>query len=86
MRQIVNTTSSEFQKLVEQYTVYGIIIAILLMFMGKLSSRRRKDRNVIDGLRQEITETQEEVRKRYSILEDRIFFLEKNALYKEKLD
>jgi hypothetical protein len=86
MRQIVNTTSSEFQKLVEQYTVYGIIIAILLMFMGKLSSRRRKDRNVIDGLKQEITETQEEVRKRYSILEDRIFFLEKNALYKEKLD
>ena len=86
MRQIVNTTSSEFQKLVEQYTVYGIIIAILLMFMGKLSSRRRKDRIVIDGLKQEITETQEEVRKRYSILEDRIFFLEKNALYKEKLD
>jgi hypothetical protein len=86
MRQIVNTTSSEFQKLVEQYTVYGIIIAILLMFMGKLSSRRRKDRNEIDGLRQEITETQEELRKRYSVLDDRIFFLEKNALYKEKLD
>jgi hypothetical protein len=68
---------SEFQKLVEQYTIYGIIIAILLMFMGKLFSRRRKDRNEIDWLKQEITETQEEMRKRYTALDDRILFLER---------
>jgi len=69
-----------FQKLVEQYTVYGIIIAIFLMFTGKLLSRRRKDRKEIDCLK----EAQEEVRKRYTILEDRILLLE-NALYKQKL-
>jgi hypothetical protein len=48
------------------------------MFMGKLLSRRRKDRNEIDWLKKEITETQEEMRKRYSALEDRILFLERN--------
>lgn len=69
-----------FQKLVDQYTIYGLIIAILLMFMGKLLSRRRKDRNEIDCLKQEMTVIQEKVRKRYTILEDRILFLEKVPL------
>jgi len=65
---------------IEQYTVYALIIAILLMFMGKLLSRRRKDREKIDCLKEEMTVMREEVRKRNAVLDDRILFLEKVPL------
>jgi cell division protein FtsB len=81
----MKSNPDNFQKLVEQYTVYGIIIAIFLMFIGKLLSRRRNDRKEIDGLKQEIdglkqemTVTQEKITKMLLFKKE---FIEQNLLF-----